>query len=297
MTDSLIGESFRAEPDTSHPHAGRHPRRVSSDQRTWSVWATVAAVVCGILFALPLLWVIAAAFNSQAGFLLAWPKWSLANFTSLGSADMISLLRSFEFGFISMIVATVPGVLGGYSLARRRIPLGEGVMICVLFLTAVPISVVIIPLYEALSDWNLLTLWPAAVFTGVITLPFTLWIVRSAVHAIPIELEDAARVEGANLLQVIGRVTLRLAAPGIVAAGFFSFSAGWSAFLVPLVIVSSSSEQPGQIALYGYLHSGITQYGQIAAFSILYSVPVVLLYLVVSRLISGGFAFGGAIKG
>ena len=171
-------------------------------------------------------------------------------------------------------------------------------MVMVLFLTAVPIAIVVIPVYEFLSQYGFLNLVWAGIFIGVTNLPFALWLVRAAVQSVPLDLEESAIMERARLWQVIFRVTGPLAAPGILAAAFFAFAAGWSAFLVPLVLVSDSSQFPAGLSLYGYIHSGGNiQYGNLAAFSLLYTLPVVVLYLIVARLIKGGFAFGGAIRG
>ncbi len=286
---------FELEPDLD----AVEPPPVMAPERKWSLGATAGLVVMGVLFALPLLWLVLAAFDANGNAFLRWPNWSVTNFVAAGSsANLQSFLASLELGLISAAVATIPAVPAGYALSRRRIPLKDSFMVMVLFLTAVPIAIVVIPVYQFLSQYGFLSLVSAGIFIGVTNLPFALWLVRAAVESVPLDLEESALMERARLWQIIARVTGPLAAPGILAAAFFAFAAGWSAFLVPLVLVSASSQFPAGLALYGYIHSGgLIQYGNLAAFSLLYSLPVVILYLIVSRVIKGGFAFGGAIRG
>ena len=274
-------------------------RPVFVQERAWSTGATAGLVAMGLLFVLPLVWLVLAAFDAHAASSLRWPDWSVVNFTAAGSsANLESLFRSFELGVISAAVATVPAVPAGYALSRRHIPLKDGLMVAVLFLTAVPIAIVVIPVYVFLSNYGLLSLLPAGIFIGVTNVPFALWLVRAAVQSVPEDLEEAALMERARLWQVIVRVTAPLAAPGIAASAFFAFAAGWSAFLVPLVVISAPSQTPAALALFGFIHAGsLVQYGDLAAFSLMYSLPVVVIYLLVSRLVKGGFAFGGAVRG
>lgn len=292
MKETDVGEVGR------DPSAGSPPPALARE-RTWSAGATVGLIAMGVLFALPLVWLVLAAFDAHATSSLRWPDWSVANFSAAGSsANLESLLRSLELGLISAAVATLPAVPAGYALSRRHIPLKDGLMVAVLFLTAVPIAIVVIPVYVFLSDYGLLSLLPAGIFIGVTNLPFALWLVRAAVQSVPEDLEEAAVMERARLWQVILRVTGPLAAPGIAASAFFAFAAGWSAFLVPLVVISAPSQTPAALALFGFIHAGsMVQYGDLAAFSLMYSLPVVVIYLLVSRLVKGGFAFGGAVRG
>lgn len=263
-----------------------------------SGWPTLALAGVGLLFLLPLVWLLLSAFDANASWTLAWPTWTLGNFRAVSnSSDLLALWNSLLLAVITAVVATVPSLFGAYALARRRIPMRDEAMVGVLFLTAVPIAIVVIPMYEVLATLNWLSLAPAGLFLGITNMPFALWLIRASIAAVPLELEEAARMEQGSTVQILFRVTLPLAMPGVIAAAFFSFSAGWSAFLVPLVVVSAASQATGPLALFGFIHAGVIQYGQIAAYSILYSLPIVVLYGAVSRSVSGGFAMGGAVKG
>ena len=253
----------------------------------------------GLVFIWPMIWVFSAAFDLNPDWQLTWPSWTTLNFSPVLTGSYARpLLNSAELGLISMLVATVPAIPAGYALARRNIPFRHALMVGILFLTAVPIGIVIIPLFEAFAKYNLLSIVPAGIFLGATSLPFAIWLMTNGMRSIPAEIEEAAIAESASLWQRGIRIVLPLSAPSIASAAFLSFINGWGALLVPLVIIQSPSQQPAPLALYTFVHGpGVTLYGEIAAFSILFSLPVVLLYLFMSRFVSGGFALAGSVHG
>jgi multiple sugar transport system permease protein len=157
--------------------------------------------------------------------------------------------------------------------------------------------VIIIPVYQVFSEQNWLTVVPTAVFLGITALPFEIWIIKNFIDAVPIDLEEAARVEGARTATIIRRIVIPLAAPGIGAAAIYGFVSAWGAFLIPLVLITDSNQQPGAVTVYSFISAAGVNYGDIAAFSVLYSLPVVVLYLAMGRFFRGGFQLGGAVKG
>jgi multiple sugar transport system permease protein len=138
---------------------------------------------------------------------------------------------------------------------------------------------------------------PTAIFLGVTAMPFEIWLIKNFMDAIPYDLEEAARIERANTWQILTRVVGPLALPGIGAGAIYAFVNAWGSFVVPLVLISDPNQQPGPIAIFGFIGAANVRYGDIAAFSLLYSVPVFILYALMSRLFTGGFTLGGAIKG
>jgi multiple sugar transport system permease protein len=262
------------------------------------VASNTALAVIGVLFVLPLLWMILASVDSQAKWNLNWPHFTLANFGhSLQEGRGSSLVYSLELAGIATIVATVAGTLAAYAFSRRHMPWKGPLLLAILFLAGVPINIIIIPIYELFSKFGWLTLLPTGVFLGVTALPFEIWIIKNFIDAVPSELEEAARVEGAKTLAILGRIIIPLAAPGIGAAAIFGFITAWGAFIVPLVLISDATQQPGSVTIYGFISTAGINYGDIAAFSVIYSLPVLVLYLIMGRAFRGGFVLSGALKG
>ncbi len=252
----------------------------------------------GILFALPMLWLVAASLDSQASFSLEFPHFTLDNFrAATGSGQLHSLWNSFVLSAVATLVSTVASSLAAYALSRRRIPWKGPILLIVLFLSGVPMSILIVPIYQLFATENWLSIVPTAIFLGVTAMPFEIWLIKNFMDAIPYDLEEAARIERASTWQILTRIVGPLALPGIGAGAIYAFVNAWGSFVVPLVLITDPNQQPGPIAIYGFIGAANVRYGDIAAFSLLYAVPVFILYAIMSRLFTGGFTLGGAIKG
>jgi multiple sugar transport system permease protein len=250
-----------------------------------------------LLFALPLLWLVLASVDKHASWSIAIPHFTLSNFgSSLADGRGSSLVASLELAAIATVVGTVTGTLAAYAFSRRHIPWKGPALLFVLLLSAVPINVIIIPVYQIFSQAGWLSLIPTAIFLGITGLPFEIWMIKNFIDAVPTELEEAARVENVGTLRIIGRIVVPLAAPGIGAAAIYGFVNAWGAFLIPLVLISNTAQQPAAITVYSFISAAEVNYGGIAAFSILYSLPVLGLYLIMGRWFRGGFVLGGALK-
>lgn len=254
--------------------------------------------VIGILFALPMLWLLAASLDSQASWSIEFPHFTLANFrAATGSGQLHSLWNSVVLSGVATIVSTIASSLAAYALSRRRIPWKGPLLLIVLFLSGIPMSILIVPIYELFALENWLSILPTAIFLGVTAMPFEIWLIKNFMDAIPYDLEEAARIERASTWHILTRIVGPLALPGIGAGAIYAFVNAWGSFVVPLVLITDPNQQPGPIAIYGFIGAANVRYGDIAAYSLLYSIPVFILYAIMSRLFTGGFTLGGAVKG
>jgi multiple sugar transport system permease protein len=259
---------------------------------------TVILALIGVLFAIPLLWMIAASLDSQASWSIEWPHFTGQNFQAATASPYVrSLWNSFVLSGIATLISTAASTLAAYALSRRRIPWKGPMLLIVLFLSGIPMSILVVPIFQIFADRNWLSILPTAVFLGVTTMPFEIWLIKNFIDDIPYDLEEAARIERASTLQILTRVVGPLALPGIGAGAIYAFVQAWGNFVVPLVLISDPNQQPGPIAIFGFIGAAHVRYGAIAAFSLLYSVPVFILYAIMSRLFAGGFTLGGSIKG
>ena len=254
--------------------------------------------VIGVLFALPMLWLLAASLDSQASWSIEFPHFTLANFqAATGSSQLHSLWNSVVLSAVATIVSTVASSLAAYALSRRRIPWKGPLLLIVLFLSGIPMSILIVPIYQLFATENWLSILPTAIFLGVTAMPFEIWLIKNFMDAIPYDLEEAARIERASTWHILTRIVGPLALPGIGAGAIYAFVNAWGSFVVPLVLITDPNQQPGPIAIYGFIGAANVRYGDIAAYSLLYSIPVFILYAIMSRLFTGGFTLGGAVKG
>lgn len=255
-------------------------------------------LVFGLLFLAPMVWLLFASLDSQATWAVEWPHFTLGNFHQvLTGSDFQALVNSLILAIVSTLIATVAGMLAAYSLSRRRIPFKGPLLLFVLFTSGVPLTILIVPLYQLFASYGLLSIIPTAIFLSVTSLPFEIYLIKNFIDAVPTDLEEAARLEKANTFQILTRVIGPLALPGIAAAAIFGFVNAWGSFIVPLILISPSTQQPAPVAIYGFIGAANVRYGDIAAYSLVFCVPVFVLYALSARLFREGFVLGGAVKG
>lgn len=252
----------------------------------------------GILFLLPMAWLVFASMDANASWSIEVPHVTGHNFTdALSGSNLQSIINSIVMAGVSTAIATICGALAAYALSRRRIPWKGPLLLAVLFLSGVPLAILVIPVFQMFSTIGWLSLLPCSLFLAVTSLPFEIYLIKNFIDAVPRDLEEAARMERASTFHILTRVVGPLALPGIGAAAIYGFVTAWGSFLVPLVLITDPTQQPGSIAIFGFIGNAYVRYGDIAAFSLIYAVPIFLLYALSSRLFRGGFVLSGAVKG
>jgi multiple sugar transport system permease protein len=277
---------------------------VSRRRRSLTGRIAVNAVLLAVSLAyvLPLLWMLLASVSDTNSFRLTWPSaLTLDNFDAILNVDTTyrPLLNSLLLCGFATAVTVVVSVLAAYPLSRYRSRLRRPFLYTILFSTGLPITAVMIPVYSMFVQVNLIDSMPGTtLFLAASALPFGIWLMKSFMDGVPIVLEEAARIDGANTLQVLWRVILPLMRSGVTVVTIFTFIGMWGNFFVPFILLLSPEKLPASVSVFTFLSAhDQTQYGQLSAFSILYSLPVVMLYLLLSRRLGGGFALGGALKG
>jgi multiple sugar transport system permease protein len=262
------------------------------------VLSNALLIVLGFLFLAPLLWLLFSSVDSNAGPSLKWPHFTFSNYAAVANASTFTALEnSTILAGIATIVATVPAVLAAYVFSRHHFPVKNGILLTIVVLAGVPINILVIPVFQAFSNYGLLNITATAFFLGVTSLPFEIWIIKTYIDAIPPDMEEAARLERANVMQTILRVIVPMTLPGIVAAAIFGFINAWGNFLVPFVLLSNPNEQPAPVVMYQFFGNAHVAWGSVAAYSVLYALPVLILYIAIARLFRGGFSMAGAIRG
>ena len=255
-------------------------------------------VAFGLFFVLPLVWLLLASVDSGASWGLELPHFTWQNYAqALNNGGLASLGNSLLLAGIATFVSTATAVFAAYALVRYRVPWKGPLLLVVLFLTGIPISIIIVPVYQIYVSLGWLSIVPSAIFLGVTSLPMEIWLLKNYIEMLPKDMEEAAKIEQASTLQILSRIILPSIVPGIGAAAIFGFINAWGSFVVPLVLISSSTQVTGPVTIYSFISASDIHYGAIAAFSIMYSIPVFVLYALMSRVFQGGFFLGGAVKG
>ena len=262
--------------------------------------ANVVLVLLGCFFLLPMLWMIFASVDKDPDWAIKLPSLTLANFVDvLSRPDALSSFRSsLILAGTTTVVTTALAVLAAYPLSRAHIPFKRTFMLAILFASGLPVSMLIIPVYQMYVYFGWLdSLYTTALFLAASSLPFAIWLMKNFIDAVPQELEHAAAIDGASTFRILRKLVLPLTLPGVAVTSIYTFINAWGAFIIPFVLNSNPDDQTGPVEIYNFMGShGLFNFGDLAVFSLLFSVPVIVLYLFMSRYFSGAFNFGGAVK-
>ncbi|HWE64971.1 MAG TPA: carbohydrate ABC transporter permease [Chloroflexota bacterium] len=255
-------------------------------------------VLFGLFFLLPFIWLIVASFTPNATLSTTVPNHvGLDNFRFLfDNGDVFQPFgNSLLLGLSTMVITITLAGLAAYPLSRYQFRFKRPLMYAILFASGLPILALVTPLYAMYVSLNLIdTTRGVILFLVASALPFSIWLMKNFLDSVPVELEEAAWVDGASVLGSFWRVVLPLSAPGIAVVGILSFLNAYTNFFVPFIIYTTASHFPASVQLFIFFGSyGQVNYGQLAAFAMLYALPAVALYMVVSRFLVRGINVGG----
>ena len=274
----------------------------SRAQRRARTFADLALVLIGACFLLPLLWLVLASLDARAGHQTALPREvSLDNFAAVMTPGLLfrPLWNSMVLSAGTAAVNLVAAVLAAYPLSRYQSRFNRPFLYTILFATCLPITAIMVPVYGMFVQLELLDSMPATIlFMATTTLPMAIWMMKNFMDAVPVSLEEAAWVDGASPMSALRTIVLPLMRQGLGVVFIFVFIQAWGNFFVPFVLLLSEVRQPAAVSIFSFFgQHGAVAYGQLAAFSILYSVPVLALYVILAKGASGSFALSGAVKG
>jgi len=261
----------------------------------------VGACLFASFFVLPLLWLTVAPFNSLATLSVALPdEWTLENFRRV-FANTFAIRALVQNSVIqaggAMILVTIAATLAAYALSRAAIKGSQVITYgLVLFSSVVTGTAAMVPIFLMVHRAGMIDTHLAVilVFTGGL-LPAAIFIMRDFVDSIPRSYEESALVAGASPWRVFNDIALPIVRPGMMVIAVWAFVNVWGGFLIPFILLRSPERMPAAVAIYSfYTEAGTPLITLTAAYSLLYTLPVLLLYLFVNW--KYGFRFFGGIK-
>ena len=256
----------------------------------------------GIMFFIPLLWMIFASFDKNATLSIEWPNdFTFDHWTQIFTDP--DILRAFVIGvFLSLgssIVIVIVSALAAYPLSRFHIKHKDSIILSILFLSGLPMTAIMVPVYQMFVFFNLNdSLWATLLFMSAAALPYGIWLMKNFIDSVPVSLEESAWIDGASMLVGLRKVVVPLMKPGIFTVLIFTFTGSWGNFFVPFILIQSVEKLPASVTIFQFFgQHGMVFYGQLAAFSFVYTIPVVILYFIGQKYMSQGFGLSGATKG
>ncbi|MFB9307978.1 multiple sugar transport system permease protein [Agromyces hippuratus] len=255
--------------------------------------------IVGLLFALPLVWLVLAPFDATPSLSLSWPDWTLDNFARLAENPyaLRSIGNSLLLGIGTMIIVVVLGALAAYAMSRIRIPGRDGILYGLLLLSSIVTgTAAMVPTFQIITQLGLINSYAGVilVLAGGI-LPTVIFILKDFMDSIPKSYEESARLYGAGPFRILRDVVAPIARPGLAFISIWTIVQVWGNFLVPFILLRSPDLQPAAVLMYTfYTESGQADLRLISTFALLFSAPVLIIYFVVNR--RYGFRFHGGIK-
>jgi multiple sugar transport system permease protein len=217
----------------------------------------------------------------------------LSNSSDVSSTFLRALLNSTVEAAAVTVLTIALGLPAAYAFLRVRTLISRFAFFVVIFTIAVPEYFVLIPLFQMASSIQQVNTYQSVILILCSsTMPLAVWIMRSHIASIPVEIEDAARIDGAGTRILLTRIVLPLAAPGCVAAGVVTFLAAWGAFLIPAVFSNTSNTQPLTVLIPQYAGKYSQDYGLQSAAAIIALLPPALLVLWLRRYLLSGLLAG-----
>jgi ABC-type glycerol-3-phosphate transport system permease component len=272
--------------------------------RRWGAWAESLLMILAIIVALlPFGWAFLTSVKLQHQIYAFPPEiipnpWTFFNYSSEFAGGLARGLFNSAVVSLSTVALTVAaGSLAAYPIARMRFRGSRLVLFIIIAPMMIPGLVNLVPTYLILARFGLLNTYAGLIFiywTG--SLPVGVWILRGFFQTVPLELEEAAVVDGCSRLQTLFRIILPISRPALMAVALLAFLNAWNDFIIASIVTTSADMRTAQIFLYANIGDVETDWGGLMAAALVVSLPVVLLFLFLQR----GFISGltaGAVKG
>ena len=294
---------------TTTPAARPIARRPNSmqRQRRWALWGSYIALgVFAVFFLTPPFHMIITSLktSSEVSSMQGSPWWvrnpTLDNFQELVLSPVFQKFfwNSIKVTFLVVTLGMIISVLSAFALARMKF-WGSQTLATGIFLTyLIPESLLFIPLFQIISAVGLTNnAWAMVPLYLTLAVPFCTWIMIGYFASIPKELDEAALIDGASYMQMLFKIFIPVAMPGIIAATIFAFTVGWGTFLYPMAYLYSADQMVITIGIVSELiRADVFQWGKIMAGSLMAAAPPVIIYAFLMDYYIAGLT-AGATKG
>ncbi|TDC78169.1 carbohydrate ABC transporter permease [Streptomyces hainanensis] len=267
------------------------------------LWRNGVALLLAAVFLFPVYWMFSTSFKSNSQVLTRDPVFFFTpTFEHYSTATGVELFWTYVTNSVlvtlgAVLLALVVALAASFALARMRFRGRRGMVLAVMMAQMAPWEVLIIVVYLNARDLSMLnSLGTLVLVYFVMALPFTIWTLRGFIAAVPRELEEAALIDGCDRFQAFRRVIFPLLAPGLMATSLFGFIMAWNEYAMVLVLNKAPDAATLPLWLTQFQTNFGNDWGATMAASSLFTVPVLIVFLILQRRVTGGLA-AGAVKG
>lgn len=272
----------------------RKKRRKKMDG--WGLAGWIFLVLLMIFAMLPMVWMLITSLKTQFAALQYPPQWLPENPTldqyrrlldpgsDIGKDFLRYLLNSIWVSIATTVIGVVVAVPAAYAFSRFRFPGRQGLFYSVLLRNMFPAVIFLMPLFIMMRRFHLINTHASLILTYLtFGLPLSIWLLKGFYDNIPVQLEQAARIDGASRFQAFFRIVMPLSSPGIIATAIYSFIGAWNEYVYALTFLNSKDLLTLPVGLQRFFTEYATNWPGLMAASFIMSVPVVVLFLVLQK--------------
>lgn len=274
----------------------RGPRRVG---------ATIVGLIFSVIWIFPVYWMVITSFKPRSDVMTPTPQFlplhpTLENFVNAVTKTnfLLNLRNSVIVVFTAIIFALLIAMFASAALSRFRFKGRRTIMVLILAVQMLPGAALLIPQFLIFNEFGLLNKYIGLILAYVAAvLPFSIWSLRGFFVTIPVEVEEAAMMDGAGTWTILWRVLFPLVVPGIISTSIFGFITAWNEYILAFTFMKDTTMYTLPVWLAGFaIPNQPVDYGGQMAASLLFSLPVVVLFLIIQRHLVTGMS-AGAVKG
>lgn len=262
--------------------------------------AILIVIVCGF----PLYWMALTSIKpdreilqSVPAFWTQFPHFEAYSRLFSGTRFLTYFVNSLMVAGASTLLTIVVASLAAYGITRFRFRGRETIARIMLFTYMFAPIMIVVPFYIMMRNLGLVNSHFGLVLSyTTFSLPFSMWMLRSFFQSIPIDLEEAAMIDGASRPQAFMRVVLPMALPGIIAVSIFTFVVAWNDYLFARVLIGSDELKTLPVGIQDLYESSLTDWGMIMAAGVMITIPALIFFILVQRYLVAGWG-AGAVKG
>ena len=280
-----------------------------SERFMGSIAVYIVIIILAGFSLMPLAWMVDTSLKPLEQAFSSPPSWfsetmSLDNYYAIlsgsrqvGSAKPLNFLtlylNSLQYSISTVIVVAILSLPAAYALARINFPGKRYFLIFILFNQLLPQACKVIPLYDLFNQWGLMDQQIGLIFLYIAqTLPLCLWILEGVFEAIPREIDEAAKIDGASRLRILVSIFLPLSVHGLLAVAIYAFTGAWNEFFFANLFIFSADKQPLSAGLVRYITDVGTDWVKLMAAANLSTLPIIVLFILLNKLFVRGIMEG-----
>jgi ABC-type glycerol-3-phosphate transport system permease component len=265
------------------------------------LYLIIAGIVVVSLF--PFFWMLVTSIKPDTDIFTRTPEFFPAHAIVSRYADLVSgpipqqFLNSLIVAGATTVLTGIIALMAGYALARYKVPMRRYLLVVILSMQMLPQTVLVIPLFVLLRNGHLLNTFQGLVISHLaLTVGMSTYVMRSFYLDIPEELEESAMVDGCSRMTAVRRIILPLVWPGLAASSIYAFITSWNELMFSSTYMQQPSKETLPVALQQYFSSYYSDWGGVMAASVVFTVPVIIFFLLVQKRLMQGMV-SGAVKG